>query len=132
MSQSRSNSQGTVHTLRSVATEPVDAEAVSMIEILQEHLVLARAGKLRSLAVVSTGHPVSRETVLPGAVLARVGASHLRVGTFQYAAVHGDVGLVRLAVMAGCAATAVYLLVRAAAGAQYLSRRPLTPADNAW
>jgi hypothetical protein len=53
MSQSRSNSQGTVHTLRSVATEPVDAEAVSMIEILQEHLALARAGKLRSLAVVS-------------------------------------------------------------------------------
>jgi hypothetical protein len=50
---SQSNSQGMVHTLRSVTLEPVDAEAVSMIEILQEHLALARAGKLRSLAVVS-------------------------------------------------------------------------------
>ncbi|PLR96496.1 protein adenylyltransferase SelO [Bacillus sp. T33-2] len=40
----------------------------------------------RSLAVVSTGEPVIRETELPGAILARVAASHLRVGTFQYAA----------------------------------------------
>lgn len=38
----------------------------------------------RSLAVVSTGEPVLRETALPGAVLTRVAASHLRVGTFQY------------------------------------------------
>ena len=40
----------------------------------------------RSLAVVATGRPVHRETTLPGAVLARVAASHLRVGSFQYAA----------------------------------------------
>lgn len=40
----------------------------------------------RSLAVVSTGEPVIRETDLPGAILTRVAASHLRVGTFQYAA----------------------------------------------
>lgn len=40
----------------------------------------------RSLAVVTTGEPVYRETVLEGAVLTRVAASHLRVGTFQYAA----------------------------------------------
>ena len=40
----------------------------------------------RALAVVATGHPVRRETVLPGAVLARTAASHLRVGTAQYAA----------------------------------------------
>ncbi|MGV0791950.1 protein adenylyltransferase SelO [Mycolicibacterium sp. XJ1819] len=39
----------------------------------------------RSLAVVATGREVQRETALPGAVLARVAASHLRVGTFQYA-----------------------------------------------
>ncbi|HHX85597.1 MAG TPA: hypothetical protein GX694_09775, partial [Actinomycetales bacterium] len=39
----------------------------------------------RSLAVVATGTPVVRETMLPGAVLARVASSHLRVGTFQYA-----------------------------------------------
>ena len=40
----------------------------------------------RSLAVVATGERVRRETLLPGAVLARVAGSHLRVGTFQYAA----------------------------------------------
>lgn len=43
----------------------------------------------RSLAVVKTGESVIRETVLPGAVLTRVAASHLRVGTFQYAAGKG-------------------------------------------
>ena len=39
----------------------------------------------RGLSVVATGEPVYRETELPGAVLCRVAASHLRVGTFQYA-----------------------------------------------
>lgn len=53
----------------------------------------------RSLAVVATGRDVQRETLLPGAVLARVAASHLRVGSFQYAAQQvratGDLGLLR-------------------------------------
>jgi len=49
----------------------------------------------RSLAVVGTGRQVHRETMLPGAVLARVASSHLRVGSFQYAATAGDVELVR-------------------------------------
>ncbi|QTD39930.1 YdiU family protein [Sporosarcina sp. Te-1] len=40
----------------------------------------------RSLAVVTTGEPVYREETLEGAILTRVAASHLRVGTFQYAA----------------------------------------------
>ncbi|PIC57251.1 hypothetical protein CSV80_09690 [Sporosarcina sp. P12(2017)] len=40
----------------------------------------------RSLAVTVTGEPVLRETALTGAVLTRVASSHLRVGTFQYAA----------------------------------------------
>jgi serine/tyrosine/threonine adenylyltransferase len=44
----------------------------------------------RSLAVVATGERVFREAVLPGAVLTRVAASHIRVGTFQYFAVRGD------------------------------------------
>ncbi|MBK9081433.1 MAG: YdiU family protein [Rhizobiales bacterium] len=44
----------------------------------------------RSLAVVTTGEGVARERVLPGAVLTRVAASHLRVGTFQYAAALRD------------------------------------------
>ena len=38
----------------------------------------------RALAAVTTGEHVLRETALPGAVLTRVAASHLRVGTFQY------------------------------------------------
>ncbi len=49
----------------------------------------------RSLAVVATGRPVQRETLLPGAVLTRVAASHLRVGSFQYAAATGDLDLLR-------------------------------------
>ncbi|MDP9429213.1 MAG: YdiU family protein [Actinomycetota bacterium] len=49
----------------------------------------------RSLAVVATGRPVRRETLLPGAVLARVASSHLRVGSFQYAGATGDVDLLR-------------------------------------
>ena len=43
----------------------------------------------RSLAVVTTGEQVYRETV-PGAVLTRVAASHIRVGTIQWAAAHND------------------------------------------
>ena len=49
----------------------------------------------RALAVVGTGERVARETMLPGALLARVAASHIRVGTFQYAAAHPDATLVR-------------------------------------
>lgn len=49
----------------------------------------------RSLAVVATGRPVHRDTVLPGAVLARVAGSHLRVGSFQYARATDDVDLLR-------------------------------------
>ena len=47
----------------------------------------------RALAVVATGEAVQRETALPGAVLVRVAESHIRVGTFQYAAATGDVDL---------------------------------------
>jgi uncharacterized protein YdiU (UPF0061 family) len=49
----------------------------------------------RSLAVVATERSVQRETALPGAVLTRVASSHLRVGSFQYARVAGDIGLLR-------------------------------------
>jgi len=45
----------------------------------------------RTLAAVTTGEPVFRETALPGAVLTRVAASHLRIGTFEYFAAQGDV-----------------------------------------
>ncbi|MBM7866038.1 YdiU family protein [Heliobacterium gestii] len=50
----------------------------------------------RSLAVVTTGESVIRETVQPGAILTRVAASHLRVGTFQYVAQWGAVEELRL------------------------------------
>ncbi|MFI6102268.1 YdiU family protein [Lentzea sp. NPDC051213] len=49
----------------------------------------------RSLAVVSTGATVQRDEPLAGAVLARVAASHLRVGSFQYARNTGDQDLLR-------------------------------------
>jgi uncharacterized protein YdiU (UPF0061 family) len=68
--------------------------------MLREHLVSEAMAALgipttRSLAVVGTGRTVRRETLLPGAVLARVASSHLRVGTFQYARATGDVELLR-------------------------------------
>ncbi|MBI1217507.1 MAG: YdiU family protein [Rhodobacteraceae bacterium] len=44
----------------------------------------------RALAAVTTGEDVYRETALPGAVLARVASSHIRVGTFQFFAARGD------------------------------------------
>ena len=45
----------------------------------------------RSLAVVTTGENIIRETFLPGAILTRVASSHIRVGTFQYAAIKGHI-----------------------------------------
>jgi uncharacterized protein YdiU (UPF0061 family) len=44
----------------------------------------------RSLAVVTTGEQVIREDLLPGAVLTRVAASHIRVGTFEFFAARND------------------------------------------
>ncbi|MCJ2094502.1 YdiU family protein [Methylobacterium sp. J-072] len=64
--------------------------------VLREYLVSEAMAALgipttRALAAVATGEPVVRETLLPGAVLTRVAASHIRVGTFQFFAVRGDV-----------------------------------------
>jgi uncharacterized protein YdiU (UPF0061 family) len=63
--------------------------------VLREYIVSEAMAALgvpttRTLAAVTTGEPVYRDTVLPGAVLTRVAASHLRVGTFQFFAVRGD------------------------------------------
>ncbi len=49
----------------------------------------------RALAVVATGETVMRELPLPGAVLTRVAASHLRVGTFQFFAARGELDALR-------------------------------------
>ncbi|HEY3707615.1 MAG TPA: YdiU family protein [Terracidiphilus sp.] len=63
--------------------------------VLREYLVseaMAAMGipTTRSLAAVATGEEIMREVPLPGAVLTRVAASHLRVGTFEYFAAQGD------------------------------------------
>lgn len=49
----------------------------------------------RALAAVITGEKVQRETALPGAILTRVAASHIRVGTFEYFAAKGDIEAIR-------------------------------------
>jgi uncharacterized protein YdiU (UPF0061 family) len=50
----------------------------------------------RTLAAVATGESVQRDTMLPGAILTRVAASHVRVGTFEYFAARGDVAGTRI------------------------------------
>ncbi|WP_096153591.1 protein adenylyltransferase SelO [Bacillus sp. FJAT-45066] len=59
--------------------------------IISEAMYALGIPTTRSLAVVTTGEPVYRETELPGAILTRVASSHIRVGTFQYAAKFGGV-----------------------------------------
>jgi uncharacterized protein YdiU (UPF0061 family) len=49
----------------------------------------------RALAVAATGEMVRRDTPLPGAILTRVAASHLRVGTFQFFAARGEIDKLR-------------------------------------
>ncbi len=71
--------------------------------MLREYLISESMAALgipttRSLAVVATGEPVYRRETLPGAVLTRVAASHVRVGTFQWAALQGGGEAVRLLV----------------------------------
>ncbi|MES2493009.1 MAG: YdiU family protein [Pseudomonadota bacterium] len=68
--------------------------------VLREYLVSEAMAALgvpttRSLAACRTGENVQRERLLPGAVLVRVAASHIRVGTFQYFAAKQDVEGVR-------------------------------------
>jgi uncharacterized protein YdiU (UPF0061 family) len=63
--------------------------------VLREYLVSEAMHALgipttRSLAAVTTGESVRRETLLPGAIVTRVAASHVRVGTFEYFAARGD------------------------------------------
>lgn len=68
--------------------------------VLREYLISEAMAALgipttRALAAVATGEHVVRETLLPGAVLTRVAASHIRVGSFQYFAARGDTEAVR-------------------------------------
>ncbi len=68
--------------------------------VLREYIVSEAMAALgvpttRALAAVTTGDRVLRERALPGAVLTRVAASHIRVGTFQYFAARQDVEAIR-------------------------------------
>src|SRR5882672_1072820 len=68
--------------------------------VLREYIVSEAMAALgiattRSLAAVTSGETVWRETPLPGAVLSRVASSHIRVGTFQYFAVRADTDALR-------------------------------------
>jgi uncharacterized protein YdiU (UPF0061 family) len=78
-----------------------DGRAV-LAPMLREYLISEAMHALgvpttRSLAVVTTGEPVYRDRALPGAILTRVAASHIRVGTFQFAALQGKECLTTLA-----------------------------------
>lgn len=59
--------------------------------IVSEAMAALRIPTTRALAAVTTGEIVLRERALPGAVFARVAASHIRIGTFQYFAARRDV-----------------------------------------
>ena len=61
--------------------------------VISEAMAALGIATTRALAVVATGETVQRETPLPGAILTRVAASHIRVGTFQYASWHQDKSL---------------------------------------
>lgn len=63
--------------------------------IISEAMHALNIPTTRSLAVVATGEAVLREEPLAGAVLTRIAASHLRVGTFEYAATREDVQAVK-------------------------------------
>ncbi len=68
--------------------------------VLREYIVSEAMHALgipstRALAAVATGDAVLRDGPLPGAVLTRVAASHIRVGTFQYFAARNDTDAVR-------------------------------------
>jgi serine/tyrosine/threonine adenylyltransferase len=68
--------------------------------VLREYVVSEAMAALgipttRALAAVTTGEPVMREEVLPGAIFTRVAASHIRIGTFQYFAARSDIDAVR-------------------------------------
>jgi serine/tyrosine/threonine adenylyltransferase len=63
--------------------------------IVSEAMTALGIPSTRTLAAVLSGERVLREAPLPGAILTRVAASHVRVGTFQYFAARGDADAVR-------------------------------------
>ncbi|MGH7434255.1 MAG: protein adenylyltransferase SelO, partial [Polyangiaceae bacterium] len=93
--------------------------------VLREYLVSEAMAALgvpttRALAAATTGEPVAREVLLPGAVITRVAASHMRIGTFQFLAARQD--------REGLATLASYALARHYPSA---SAGPVPPSDAA-
>lgn len=67
--------------------------------IISEALYNLNIPTTRSLAVVSTGENVMRESILPGAILTRVASSHIRVGTFEFVAAQKDTNALQKLIM---------------------------------
>jgi len=63
--------------------------------IISEAMHALNIPTTRSLAVVTNGEKVYRETGLQGAILTRIASSHIRVGTFEYAALQQDKGIIQ-------------------------------------
>jgi uncharacterized protein YdiU (UPF0061 family) len=64
--------------------------------IISEAMHGLRIKTTRSLALGTTGEPVFRDTILPGAILTRVASSHIRVGTLEYFSAKNDVSSLKL------------------------------------
>ena len=64
--------------------------------VLSEAMAALGIPTTRALAAATTGQSVVREELLPGAVIARVASSHIRVGTFQFFAARGDIEALQL------------------------------------
>ena len=91
----------------------------------------------RSLAAVTSGERVQRETMLPGAVLTRVASSHIRVGTFQFFAARGDTDGVRAArrprhrpALSGCCARPSAPITRCSKASS--RARPISSRAGCW
>ena len=85
---------------RTVFSRGGDGKAV-LGPVLREYLLGEAMHSLnvpttRALAVVTTGERVMRQHLVPGAVLARVASSHIRVGSFQFFAARGQSDKVKL------------------------------------
>ena len=65
--------------------------------IISEFMNAAGIPTTRALLALKTNENVIRDTELPGGILARVAKSHIRIGTFQYAAMQGNEVLKKLA-----------------------------------
>jgi uncharacterized protein YdiU (UPF0061 family) len=86
--------------LRDWSSDVCSSDLATLGPMLREYLISEAMHALgipttRSLAVATTGQKIARTEILPGAVLTRVATSHIRVGTFQWAAAHEDLAALK-------------------------------------